>query len=149
MSFNPDTFLTQETDAQLETEFVPCPAGEYQGSVDKVRPRKFTIDNEERAVLDISWLILDLDGKIEAETGMERNVVQQTLWLDVNEQGALETGKGKNIGLGKLREALGQNKSGKKWSPGMLMGQGATVVVSEYIDKEENPRAQIKKVLPL
>lgn len=77
--------------------------------------------------------------------------VRQTLWLDTTESGGLDFGKGKNVGLGRLREALGQNAPGKPWAPGMLVGGVAKVKVSHSIDKRDNVtiNADVKAVLPL
>jgi len=60
--------------------------------------------------------------------------VRQSLMLDVRADGALEFGKGKNVGLGRVREALGQNSTGRPWSFPMLGGQLAKVKVKHRLD---------------
>ena len=57
-------------------------------------------------------------------------------------------GKGKNVALGRLREALGQNTPGKPWSFGMLVGQVAKVAVKHRITDAGDTFAEVKRVLP-
>jgi hypothetical protein len=42
--------------------------------------------------------------------------------LELNEQGKLATGPNKNVSLGRLRDALGQNDP--SWTPQKLLGAG-------------------------
>jgi len=129
-TFDPDLFMnTQTTDAN-DTKFVPIPEGEYPAYVDNIEARRAG----DKPVLELKWVIND-EG-VRAETGLEKPMVRQTIWLDLTEQGGLDSGKGKNIGLGKVREALGQNQSGRPWSPGMLIGANAFVKVGHRAGKE-------------
>lgn len=145
-AFNPDLFLNTETDSASATTYTPVPEGEFNASIKTIKPRVLT---DGRAVLDITWTVDDETAR--QETGMAEPSVRQTLWLDTTESGGLDFGKGKNVGLGRLREALGQNQAGKPWAPGMLVGQVATVKVSHSIDKRDGVtiNAEVKAVLPL
>lgn len=82
---------------------------------------------------------------------MAEPTVYQTIWLDISGSGGLDTSKGKNVGLGKLRDALGQNREGQPWSPGMLVGQVALIRVGHSIDKRDNVtvQAEVKAVAAL
>ena len=145
-SFNPDTFLNTETAESNATAYTPVPEGEFQASIKSIKPRVLT---DGRAVLDVTWIVDDEVAR--QETGMAEPSVRQTLWLDTTESGGLDFGKGKNVGLGRLREALGQNAPGKPWAPGMLVGGVAKVKVSHSIDKRDGVtiNADVKAVLPL
>lgn len=136
-AFNPDTFLNSETSEANATTYVPVPEGEFNASIKDVKPR---VLSDGRAVLDLSWIVDDEQARV--ETGMAEPLVRQTLWLDITEQGGLDFGKGKNVGLGRVREALGQNQSGKPWAPGMLIGGVAKVKVAHSIDKRDNVTIQ-------
>ena len=136
-AFNPDTFLNSETSEANATTYVPVPEGEFNASIKDVKPR---VLSDGRAVLDLSWIVDDENAR--NETGMAEPMVRQTLWLDITEAGGLDFGKGKNVGLGRVREALGQNQSGKPWSPGMLIGGVAKVKVAHSIDKRDNVTIQ-------
>jgi hypothetical protein len=55
--------------------------------------------------------------------------------------------KGKNVSLGKLREAVGQNKPGKPWSPAHLNGAQLDVLVTHRADKDTGDiYAEVKRV---
>jgi hypothetical protein len=133
------------TDAN-STAYTPVPEGEFQAAVASVTPR---VTNTGKALLNIGWKVDD--ETVKNETGMAEPMVYQTIWLDVTESGGLDTGKGKNVGLGKLRDALGQNKPGAPWSPGMMVGQVAIVRVGHSIDKRDNVtiQAEVKAVAAL
>lgn len=145
-TFNPDTFLNTETSDANATSYTPVPEGEFPAAIKAVKPRVLT---DGRAVLDITWSVDDEVAR--QETGMAEPSVRQTIWLDTTESGGLDFGKGKNVGLGRLREAVGQNQAGKPWAPGMLVGQVAKVKVGHSIDKRDNVtiNADVKAVLPL
>lgn len=145
-SFNPETFLNTEATEANATAYTPVPEGEFNAVVKAIKPRVLT---DGRAVLDVTWTVDD--EAVRQETGMAEPSVRQTLWLDITESGGLDFGKGKNVGLGRLREAVGQNQSGKPWAPGMLIGQVAKVKVGHSIDKRDGVtiNADVKAVLPL
>ena len=136
-TFNPDTFLNTETAEANATAYTPVPEGEFQASIKAIKPRVLT---DGRAVLDVTWIVDDETAR--QETGMAEPSVRQTLWLDTTESGGLDFGKGKNVGLGRLREALDQNQSGKPWAPGMLVGGVAKIKVTHSIDKRDNETIQ-------
>jgi len=145
-SFNPDTFLNTETSDANATTYTPCPEGEFNASIKSIKPRVLT---DGRAVLDVTWTVDDESAR--QETGMAEPSVRQTIWLDTTESGGLDFGKGKNVGLGRLRDAVNQNKAGKPCAPGMLVGQVAKVKVIHSIDNRDGVtiNADVKAVLPL
>lgn len=144
--FDADQFMNSSTTDANSTQYTPVPEGEFQASINSVTPR---VTGTGKALLNIGWKVDD--ERVRTETGMADPMVYQTIWLDVTESGGLDTGKGKNVGLGKLREALGQNKPGAPWSPGMLMGQVAMIRVGHSIDKRDNVsiQAEVKAVAAL
>lgn len=129
--FNPDTFLDTETEKAGETSYTPIRSDDYQAIIDDVVPR-MAGDNP---VLDVIYEIMDDD--LKKEMGLERVTVRQSIFLDMN-NGVLEFGANKNIKLNRVREAVGQNLSGKPWSPRMLKGQGpVTIRVTQRPDKND------------
>ena len=145
-AFNPDTFLNTETSSANSVQYTPVPEGEFNASIKAIKPRVLT---DGRAVLDVTWTVDDEQAR--NETGMAEPSVRQTVWLDTTESGGLDFGKGKNVGLGKLRDAVNQNASGKPWAPGMLVGQVAKIKVSHSIDKRDGTsiNADVKAVTKL
>lgn len=142
MSFDPDQFLNTSTDAPMSTEFTPVPEGEYNAVVSKIEARQ---TSNGKSILDVVWAIDD--EIVRKVTGMDNPTCRQTIWLDVTDSGALDISKGKNIGLGRLREALGQNKPGA-WAPSMLIGNVARVLISHRL-YEGQTFADVKKVSKL
>lgn len=145
-AFNPDTFMNTEVSDACATSFTPPPEGEVTGSIKIVKPRVLT---DGRPVFDITWVIDSEEAR--QETGMAEPTVRQTLWLDITESGGLDFGKGKNVGLGRLREALNQNQPGKPWAPGMLIGGVAKIKIAHSIDKRDGVtiQAEVKAVAAL
>jgi hypothetical protein len=121
--FNPDTFMTEEQSGTLETSFTPIPEDEYTAIIKDVTAGS-TPNGAPK--LDVQWLI-DSE-EVREFTGMDEPSCKQTIWLDLDDNGKLAMGANKNVGLGKLRDALGQN-DGSPWSPAMLIGQPARVLI--------------------
>ena len=147
MSLNPEEFLNQASDEALDTVIPVCDEGEWSALVKKVDFREVQIKKGERAgqtayMLDIHWEIQD-EGQA-ARLGFSPKV-RQSLWVDMTPEGGLDRGKGKNVRLGRVREALGQNVAGKPWAPSMLTG-GVAVVLVEHSIEGENIYANINRV---
>jgi hypothetical protein len=84
--------------------------------------------------MSVNWEIKDEDLRRQLDRTPR---VRQDIWLDQDANGDLDYSKGKNVGLGRLREALGQNQPGQAWSPAALKGAGpAMLVVTERPDKD-------------
>jgi|SRR5687768_3450012 len=140
--FNPETFLNTTFDESFSTARIPVPEGEYTAVIKEIKPRTA----KERAVLDV---IYGIDDPHVAEvTGFESPQVRQSIFLDLTPTGGLAIGEGKNIGLGKLREACGQNQKGKAWQPGLLVGQVVKVKVA-HRTYEDEVQADVKAVTAL
>lgn len=156
MSFDPEAFANIAIDGPTSTKMIPVPAGEYIATVKSFKARSIKRDDGESAVLDVMWQPEDADGKIKAKTKRDVNTVRQSVWLDLTPNGALASGEGVNDRLGVLRECLGQNKAGVRWTPAMLVGGVAKIVVKHKPRKDEKDvegrpivDAVVDKVLPL
>lgn len=68
------------------------------------------------------------------------------VFLDLNEQGQLDMGTNRNILLGQLREALGQNTPGEAWSFHMLRGCRDFHAKVVYKASKNNPDAVFEQV---
>lgn len=138
MSFNPEEFLQAPVEGATSTEYVPIPEDEYTALIEKVEAR--TVGESAKPVLDIVWRI----DAPEVEDAHEKSV-RQTIWLDLDESGALDRHKGKNVQLGRLREALGQN-TGKPWAPAHLQGNVARILVKHRMGDEGQVYSDVKGV---
>ena len=88
-TFNPDMFLNTEVSSANDTAYIPVAEGEFIGSIKKIAPR---VLNDGRAVLDVTWVVDDETTR--QETGIAEPTVRRTIWLDLNESGSLDFGKG-------------------------------------------------------
>lgn len=138
MSFDPQSFLDASITGALDTKIIPCPAGEYQAFITKIAPRQWqSKDGTQTGIaLDVFWSIED-EG-IKAQLDRKEVIVKQGLMLDMLPDGsALDVSSGKNVGLGRLREAVGKNSPGEVFSFQMLPGLGAKVSVTHRVSGED------------
>lgn len=146
--FDADAFLGDTSSDALDTVYVPIPAGTYVATVDDIVVRTADTKRGQQVVADILWAIDN--PQLAAEMGRDKLTVKQGLFLDtvvVNGATKLDFGKGKNVGLGKIRDALGQNNPGQSWNPGMLKGAGpAQIKVVQNPDKTGEVYANVKSV---
>lgn len=138
-AFDPDLFLSTSVSGALDTRYMPVPQGEYAAIIEEVKariqPGQGDNAGKEFLIFDVLWLIDDQ--KVRDATGRDKVTVRQSLFIDRTPDGSIDISKGKNIQLGKLREALGQNTPGA-WAPSMLKGQVARVKIGHKPDTK-NP----------
>lgn len=145
--FSPEQFLDMQTTESNDTKVIPVPVGEYLAVVKevKVRPWQSKSDPSKAGIaLDVQWTIDDAN--VKALLGREEVNVKQGVMLDLTEGGGgLDMGKGRNIGLGRLREATGLNTPGMPFAVTMLTGRLAKVKVEHRVDGD-NLYAEVKQV---
>lgn len=145
-SFDPALMEEQIITEANETKSVPIPEDDYMALVDDYKLA--VVGADKRPVLQITWLILNAEDKL-AAVGLEEGRPRQTIWLDVTSTGTLAFGPNQNVGLGKLRDALDQNKPGQAWSFQKLKGAGpAKITVGHRPDSTDATikYAEVKKV---
>jgi hypothetical protein len=133
MAFNPESFASAVVDGAMSTRLTPVPIGEYTAIIEKVTARP---TNEKGSTpCDI---IYDLqDDALKLQMGRPKITSRGNVWLDITPSGGLDNGEGKNTGLGRVREACGQNDPSKPWSPSMLIGQMVRVKVTQSINPKD------------
>lgn len=153
--FDPETFMSQTVDAPLATEFEVCPEGEYQAMIDDFDSKAFGTatwqakdGSGEKSSPTFKCPFVIQDESVKASLGRDKVVVMADMFLDVKD-GQLDTSKGKNVLLGQIRNAVGQNQAGA-WSPSQLRGAGPLMVrVKHRKDKNDVTRAEIRQVAPI
>lgn len=148
-TFDPATFLASEVAGEMEINYTPVPAGDYVSMIDDITARQVTTDRGTSIVLDVTHLIDNPE--VAEKLGMERLTVRQGLFLDVEPNGAIALGPNKNVKLGRLRAAVGQNGAGP-WNFAMLKGAGPLRLgISVVPDKKDPsiPRNQVDRTLPM
>lgn len=139
-TFDPDTFMQQTVDQPLDTEYFKCPEGEYPAMIGEITSQNFetfdfTYRNGPQAGQPGSMTKLNIpfvinDDKLKAATGRDQIIVNKQIILDLKD-GALDFGKNRNVELGRVRQAVGQNNPGP-WTFANLSGAGPVMVRVEH-----------------
>lgn len=147
--FDANSFLNMSIDAPNSTVYVPVPEGEYTAVVEKVSARTWVgkaDPTQSGVVLDLLWSI---DNQEVKDLLQRPNVqVKQGVMLEMDSNGGIASGPGKNVELGKLREAFGLNTPGEPFAPAMLAGRMGKVLVKHRTDKDQ-VFAEVKAVAKL
>lgn len=148
MSFDAQSFLDATVSTSMSTKVIPCPLGEFMGIIEKVSPRQWTSKDGSTTgiALDIIWLVEDAG--VRQLLNRDTVTVKQGIMLDLTSQGGLDMSEGKNVGLGRLREAVGKNADGEVFSFNMLPGLTAKIQVSHRVNGEDT-FAEVKAVAKL
>jgi hypothetical protein len=148
--FDPKAFLETSTTEANDTKIVPVPVGEYMAIISKVEARPWqsrTDSSKAGLALDITW---DIDDQgVRQLLGRDTVTCKQGIMLDLTESGGLDMGKGRNVSLGRVREAVGLNIPGVPFSPMQLAGRGPAKVKVEHRVDGENIYAEVKQVAKL
>jgi hypothetical protein len=147
--FNPDQFLDMQVTEANSTEAIPVPVGEYTAVIGEVKCRPWQKRDDPSVAglaLDLSW---DIDDSAVKELlGRDKVKCKQGIMLDLTESGGLDMGKGKNVGLGRLRDAVDLNRAGEPFAFSMLVGRIAKVKVEHRVNGDQI-FAEIKAVAKL
>jgi len=144
--FDPSTFLEMQVAEANSTVSVPVPAGEFMGYIEKVEARPWTSrtdPSKSGVALDVLWNVDDAG--VKALLDREKVTVKQGIMLDITETGGLDMGRGKNVGLGRLREATDLNAPGQPFGFTMLVGRPAKIVI-EHRPDPKNPEVVYSEV---
>lgn len=137
-SFDPQAFLnTAEVNGAMDTTQTTIPErDDYIGTIKdmKIRTAKDSV------IVDVTWSILNLDDAVKAELNLQEPTVRQSIFLDFDGNGRLATGPNMNLGLGRVREALGQNVPGQPWRLLMLKGAGPARLKVTKRPNEKDPK---------
>lgn len=151
MSFDPSQFMSQPS-APMATSFENVMEGEYIFMLDteiefkEIKWQDKNTGADRSAPIAQLQLIMQDAGKGAAEKArLQRDVVKVRcdVSLDLDSNGQLDVGPNKNVLLGQLRDALGQNTPG--WTFGQLKGAGPVVgKVSHRADKNDPSKKYVE-----
>ena len=150
--FDPETFMNSELEGAMSTSLILIPPQDWPAKITKAVAKKAVVEGEDRGIIDVQWCIED--PACVKVTKQEKNFAKQAIWLDFtfkDNQPALDFSEGKNVALGALREALGQNKERGKWQPQMLVGGLARIRIGHKPDRT-NPEIiynEVRRVAPI
>lgn len=161
--FDPDTFMQQTVDHPLETEYLTVPPGEYVATIDDFTGESaferidFEYKKGERAgtpgvMVKLTIPFVIQDETVKAEMQRDKVVVSKQIILDMDADGGIDWNKNKNVELGRIRAAVGQNVDGQPWSIQKLRGAGPVmvkVVHTEFGRKDgtKGKRTEIERVV--
>lgn len=144
-TFDIDSFMQQTVVGANSTATIPVPVGEYLAISEDVKciPWAKKDGSASGLKLQITWSIED--EAVKALLERTKVTVRQDIMLDLTEQNGLDMGKGKNVGLGRLREALDINDQTIPFSFPMIVGRmGKLAIVHEPYN--DSILAQVKGV---
>jgi len=136
--FDPEAFLDQTIDGANDTKVIPCPAGDFLGIVDSYKVRRWEKKDDKTVngvSLDIMWIVEDENAR--QETGRDKVLVKQSIGLDITPDNKIDLGKGKNVRLGRLRQALDLNQPNQPFSFHQLKGRMAKITVIQRPEGED------------
>lgn len=142
--FDPNQFLDLQITEANDTKVIPVPVGEFTAVADKTECRTWQSKKDPSksgVTLEVTWAIDDQG--VKELLGRDQVTVRQGIMLDLTDEGGLDMGKGRNVGLGRLREALGLNVPGQPFAFSMIPGRMAKIKVDHRIDGE-NVYAEVK-----
>lgn len=149
--FDPATLLNTEILGANATEIMPCPVGDWEAILYKVSltPWRSNDGSKSGGKLVNEWHIQD--PSVKELLSRDVVIVRQDIMLDLTATGGLDMGKGMNVSLGRLREALGMNDPNRPFRFSDLEGRMARVRVSHrpYTDGTDRVASEIREVAKL
>lgn len=146
--FDADQFLQASVTGSNDTKVIPVPEGDYQGVLEKVSARQWQSKDGTQTglALDVFWLVEDQN--VKTYLGRDSVTCKQGIMLDTTAEGGLDMSKGKNVGLGRLRESVDLNDPSRPFSFNDLPGRMAKISVRHRINGEDT-FAEVKAVAKL
>lgn len=158
--FNASEFMQSQMDKPLETEYTLVPVGEYMATIDDFTDSAFEVvefeyKSGERkgtpgSMTKVTIPFVIQDDKVKKELQREKVTVARQIILEFEPDGkTLATGPNKNIEIGRIRAAVGQDKG--PWSFAQLRGAGPLMVKVSHVeysrrDGTKGKRAEIERV---
>lgn len=153
--FDPKTFLSSNS-GPMSTSITPCPEGTYtaivsgEGNLEdwfREVEWKDKKTGEPRSAASARIPFIITDDAVRAKLERDTVTVFYDVFLDLTPDGKLDTGRDKNVKIGQLREALGQNSA--NWEFSNLRGAGPVMVKVSQRSDPRDPQtkyAQIDRV---
>lgn len=154
MVFDPKQFMGMVVDAPMATKITPAPEGEWKCMISTLTPvvdwfdeaewqDKKTGQKKTQPTLKVPCEIID--DRARELVKRERLIVTYDAFLDLLPNGNLDTGEDKNVRLGALREALGQNNE-RNWTFERLYGAGPFIARVIHQKDERRPDDVFAKI---
>ena len=137
--FDPETFLDATLPGSNSTKRELIPMGVYKAYVSKLEVKNGIV-NKEGENYGKPWVALNIQWSIEDQPinnvlEQKRVVIFDSCFLDLDDDGRPAMGKGKNVQLGRIREATGTNSGPVQFRA--LEGKPATLNLIHEPYKED------------
>lgn len=148
MSFDPESILDISIEESNSTEVILIPeTDEILGLIEseksiEVKQYNNAETGKTTTVLNVTYL-LD-DEELKKLIGRDKPMIRQSVFIDLTEDGRIDTADGRNVGLGLLREAIGKNEGAFSFRD--LVGQVLTLRIKHREDKDGVTRAEVRSV---
>lgn len=116
--FDPTVYSQMTFSQKASTESFPVPVGEHVCTIKEAKLSAWEKKDKSAGGLKVTFALEceDADGSIKEVTGRDKASLRYEFILDMTEDGnGLDFGKGKNIRLGRIQEAVGI-ADGQPWS---------------------------------
>jgi len=149
MSFDAESFLNQDYVGSNSTEFVAVPIGERTGIINAINAKEIVSQKNGNTYrfLEVDYIIDDDEAR--EATGMAEPRARQSMILDIADDGTIDRRKGKNVSLGKLRDACDLNDPKQQFNFNMLIGKAVKCNIKHRIDDNGQTWAEVKGVAKL
>lgn len=132
VAFNAAEFMNESYDGVLDTSIVPIPEGEHMAQIG-TGEKDIDVTSGISSKNNKPWLQLVMmldytDPNLAIQLKREKVRGRWSVMLDLNEAGKLDMRPQRNVTLGKIRDAVGQNKPGP-WNFNLLKGQPIKVKI--------------------
>ena len=132
--FDPEQFMEQTVEGELSTSIPPVTPGEYPVYISDVEAKVITSKETGKDYFILEYSVVIDSEEARQVTGLSEPKARGSVFLDVTAEGGLDTSKGKNIDLGRLRAAVGQNIENMPWKPNDLIGAALIAQVGNRPD---------------
>jgi hypothetical protein len=127
-------------EGENSTETIPVPAGEWHFDIAKIDVTAWqSRDDPAKGGLKFTAMLRITDPEVQQLTQRENNLVRFEGFLDMTPDGGLDMGKGMNVAIGRLREAVGFNAPGVPWTFDMLVGRSGGKVRVKHRPHPDRP----------
>ncbi len=142
--FDPNDFLNSALTESVATKRELLPVGTVPAQIMKIEAKSGEKDGKKWVRLDAQLEITD--PQYLQPTGQEKAVKTYGIMLDVDDNGMIQRGKGKNVMLGKFLEAAKCNQPGKR--PSDAVGNWILIQIVHEPDRQDSSitRDNIKSV---
>lgn len=138
MTFDVSAFMNAQFEGENDTKLIPCPVGEYQGTIRDVKIEPWASQDGTKNGLKMTSRVEITDEAVTNVTQRKPTNVRYDFILELTPEGGLDMGRGKNVRLGQLREATGLNSKGQPFGFPMLEGRMVQVKVTQRADPNDS-----------